>query len=206
MSKSPALGAGPSCRIAAARAGDHAAIAELTAAVLPHLERVARVRLGSLRARYRASDVVQSSVLEALSSLHTFRGNDDREFAHWLVRMLENNIRDRKRFVQRQRRSTAREATASNLDVLAAPLRTPSAEASERDELVRVAAAMACLPRDQQQVLHLVVLRGLPHEEAAARMNRSAEASRALLARARAALAVRLSRCAGANDERSDSG
>lgn len=183
--------------LAAARCGDRSAIGQLAEMALPQLQRVARDLLGPLRARYATSDIVQSSLVEALSAFPDFRGHDRAEFVQWLVRMLENNVRDRRRFVTRSKRTLARETTSGVLALLPTNDKTPFSRAVDRDELVRVAGAIAGLPKEQQRVLHYTVLRGLSHGEAAVLMDKSEEACRALLARARAGLAVRLTRGAG---------
>lgn len=70
----------------------------------------------------------------------------------------------------------------------------PGAEVDDREQLLLAAQAMTRLPKDQQRVLHLVVLRGMSHKAAASALARSEDACRALLARARAALMVEVTR------------
>src|SRR5690606_37057710 len=79
-----------------ARAGHRSALGDLLEAARPQLIEAARASIGSrLRAKVRTSDLVQSALLEGLRSLDEFRGTSRSEFAGWLHRILENNVRDR---------------------------------------------------------------------------------------------------------------
>ena len=68
----------------------------------------------------------------------------------------------------------------------------PSQVAVEREAAVRLADTLARLPEDYQTVLLLRVFEGLPAEEVARRMNRSAGAVRMLQLRALTALRAEL--------------
>jgi RNA polymerase sigma factor (sigma-70 family) len=180
--------------IAALRSGDRQALQDICSRAMPHLERAARTLMGdSLRARYRTSDLVQSALVEAISQLSEFRGTDEGEFVRWTQRILTNNIRDRRRFLAMAKRATGREEEV-DLATLLRRDQAPVAALEDREQLWLAAQAIRRLPKDQQRVLHLVVLRGLSHKAAATTLARSEEACRALLARARAALIVEVTR------------
>ena len=75
---------------------------------------------------------------------------------------------------------------------LAADTPAPSQVAAEREAAVRLADTLARLPEDYQTVLLLRVFEGLPADEVARRMDRSAGAVRMLQLRALTALREQL--------------
>ena len=78
-----------------AREGQHEALEELLTRNRSRFQRAAGARLGEgLRRRVRASDVLQSTYVDVLSSIQDFRGTSEEDFARWVVRILETNIRD----------------------------------------------------------------------------------------------------------------
>jgi RNA polymerase sigma factor (sigma-70 family) len=66
---------------------------------------------------------------------------------------------------------------------LAGPLATPSNDAARHEAASAVRDAMGKIPEDQRRAVHLRHLRGLSCEDVAARMQRSPQAIRGLLAR-----------------------
>jgi RNA polymerase sigma factor (sigma-70 family) len=156
-----------------------------------------RMRLGrSLRAREESEDIAQSVVREALEDVHRFEGGDD-GLRGWLLKLAENKIRDRARFWRRDRRDVAREtAGASDSDdhvlVACRSLLTPSRVAAAREDLERVERAFATLSDEHRRVILLARVAGLSHAEVARTMDRSELATRALLSRAMAKLAIAL--------------
>lgn len=158
-----------------------------------------RLRLGrSLRAREESIDIAQSVLREALEDAHQFEGGDDGLRA-WLMKRAENKIRDRARFWRRDRRDAAREQARVRDDdehVIEAcrSLLTPSRVASAREDLDRVEQAFAALSEDHRRVILLARVAGLSHAEVARTMAKSEVATRALLSRAMAKLAILLER------------
>jgi RNA polymerase sigma-70 factor (ECF subfamily) len=154
-----------------------------------------RLRLGrALRAREDSIDIAQSVVREALADVDRFSGGDDGLRA-WLCKRAENKIRDRGRFWARQRRDTTKETGQSDDPELTAAygsLLTPSRIAAGREELTRVERAFAQLSDDQRRVILLARVANLSHAEVALAMDRSEIATRSLLSRAIARLAVLL--------------
>jgi RNA polymerase sigma-70 factor (ECF subfamily) len=158
-----------------------------------------RLMCSTLRERCRVSDLVQSTLAEALRALPDYRGKDPSEFVGWTLRMLEHNAADARRRWQAGRRSIEREVASDDSAVLAHQargVRSPSEIAIDREELRRMARAMRSLPADQRRVLTLVAMRGASHAYAAAAMGRSEGACRTLLARARSSLLVAVARLA----------
>lgn len=186
-----------------ALAGDLDARAELLQRHVARLRAFVRPRLGArLRARESSQDVVQSVLREAWTGFERLPARETRldrsGFARWLLRAADNKLKSRGRFWSRQRRSAAREEPAADerrLGELAArDLATPSRALVAREELERVERAFATLPPVWREVVVLVRLQGLSHEQAARRLGRTPSATRTLLSRALARLATELER------------
>jgi RNA polymerase sigma-70 factor (ECF subfamily) len=180
-----------------ARAGDRDALGELLERAKPQLERAARAVLGEeLRARVRTSDLLQSTYLEVLSSVQDFHGKTEAAFAHWVARILENNVRDAGKFHGAQRRAKKKESSSTEVDFLPArhPGTSPSATAALSDELVLIGRALQRVPEDYRRVILLNLKPGANHVDTAQTLQRSVGATRVLLARARAALILELDR------------
>lgn len=165
---------------------------------LAALEAYVRVRLGrALRAREESRDLVQSVCREVLSDFERREARPAAGFREWLLRAAENKIRDRLRHWRREKRDVAREveldATSdgdrrASLDL--AMLATPSRHAASREELDRMAAAFLRLPPDYRAAIVHARIEGLAHEEIARRLGRTPSATRTLLSRALARLAL----------------
>jgi RNA polymerase sigma factor (sigma-70 family) len=156
-----------------------------------------RLRLGrALRAREESEDIAQSVVREALEDLPRFEGGS-KGMRAWLLKRAENKIRDRGRFWKRDRRDGSREEGIAQdeertlLDAYRSFV-TPSRAASAREELALVERAFAELPEDHRRVILLSRVGGLSHAEVARELDRSEAATRTLLSRAMARLAVLL--------------
>lgn len=156
---------------------------------------VARAQVESwLRVKVDASDVVQQTLLEAHRDFERFQGESEKEWLGWLRKILAHNVAD---FV-RHYRGTAKRQTRREVPIRgpsetshfrgapepASPGATPSQEFLRLDNELRVAAAMAELPPDYQEVIVLRNLQRLPFAEVAEQMNRSRPATQMLWMRA----------------------
>jgi len=187
--------------VARAAGGDVSARDALFAAHQDALRAYVRLRLGrNLRSREESLDLTQSVVREALEALPRFEVRGEGGFRRWLLMRAENKIKDRGRFWNRARRDPRLEIAlgpgsgdeAEDRAVVAAlqSLATPSREAAGREELLRLERAIAELSDDQRRVILLARIAGLSHEEVARAMGRTVLATRSLLARAMARLAI----------------
>jgi RNA polymerase sigma-70 factor (ECF subfamily) len=153
--------------------------------------------------RVDASDIVQTTLLDAHRHREQLRGDDSAEIAGWLRSILANNITDAVREATRERRDVRREQPLERV-TSGRPARTPHGLASEqsspsqnlvRDEMcAQLAAAIAQLPDDQRDALVLHHLQGLALREVAARMLRSEPSVAGLLHRGMKQLRALLSR------------
>jgi RNA polymerase sigma-70 factor (ECF subfamily) len=178
-----------------ARQGDRHALDRVLDAIQGRLRALAERRLGPrLRARVRTSDVLQSTFLDVVRSLHRFDGDDMDQFVAWSSRIMENNIRDEDKYFQALKRNDATgaplELTAAN--DLPASRGNPREEVPRGEDLLVVLGALEHLPRDYRRVILLRVGEGLSHREVATILGRSESAVRMLLSRARASLALTL--------------
>lgn len=187
--------------VARAAGGDAAARDALFAAHQDALRAYVRLRLGRhLRSREESLDLTQSVVREALEDLPRFEVRGEGGFRRWLLMRAENKIKDRGRFWNRARRDPRLEVAlgtgsgddAEDRAVVAAlqDLATPSREAAGREELQRLERAFAELSEEQRRVILLARVAGMSHDEVARTMGRTVLATRSLLSRAMARLAV----------------
>lgn len=175
-----------------ARSGDREALARILQRSQGRLERLAQRRLGGgLRARVRASDVLQSTYLEVVRRVDAFEGDSQEDFLRWVGVILENNIRQKRRYFNARKRATPEESGPAEIE-RPSPIATPSAQAALRDDLNVAGRALDGLPEDYRRVIMLRVVEARSHEEIAREMGRSVPATRMLLSRARAALSLEI--------------
>jgi RNA polymerase sigma-70 factor (ECF subfamily) len=155
----------------------------------PYLKAIAaHVLSGPFAHKADASDVVQDGLTRAFQRLEQYRGRTAEEWRAWLVTIVTNQARNVRAFLGRQRRDVRRERAlegeASGGPQPIADGSSPSQRAMRREQAARLLAALERLAADDQQVLRLKLLQGLPYPEVAERMGRSKDAVRQLLARA----------------------
>ena len=172
------------------RSGDLALLGGVVArdpvAVRRLLDEVAPIVHGYLFARVggdqgAAEDLLQETLLEAVRSASTFRG--DASLSTWLCAIARRRLA---RYYKSERRH---EATRSGLRLVAAHDAAEDEEIVRRDEVVR---ALGHLPAVHRQVLVLKYLDGLRVEEIAEELGRSRVQVQSLLQRARDGLRAEL--------------
>lgn len=172
---------------------------------LAGLRAYVRTRLGAaLRKREESVDIAQSVVREALRDLDGFRFQGAGSFRRWLLVRAENKLRDRGRFWKRDKRAedvevdieavNTRGARLDAIETALLDLASPSRAAVAREELKRVEQAFAELPDDYRRVILLTRIAGLSHAEVALEIGRTETATRIVLSRALARLALLLER------------
>jgi RNA polymerase sigma-70 factor (ECF subfamily) len=132
-----------------------------------------------------AEDCVSETFCRLLKAVQEGRGPQENARAY-LYRVARNWITD---FY----RSRPYSSTSLDSELDGDPDANPSRLVAERLEHERVRAAVLCLPPDQQQVIILRFVEDWSHEEVAAALGRSIEATRTLQHRALAALRQLLS-------------
>jgi RNA polymerase sigma-70 factor (ECF subfamily) len=184
----------PETLLRRARGGDQAALGQLLELYRNYLRLQARTLIGSaLRVRLDSSDLVQETFLEAARDFGRFAGSTEGEMVSWLRQVLVRNLADQARRHQSHKRDARRDESLEGLlerssrevqAALASGISTPSAQARRREQAVVLADALAALPPDYREVIVLRHLERLKFDDVAARMGRSAGATRMLWTRA----------------------
>lgn len=167
--------------------GDRDALAQLVRYNLPWLTEHVRAHLGNrLRAHEESQDHVQEAVLDVLTYGPRFEIANNAHFRALLARIVENNLRDRGRWLGRERRDVRRNQpipsdTVLQLDPPVRCVTRPSeagarAEREEEKEWIRLAVDLL-EPRDRDAVW-LRVFEGLSFEAIGQRLGTSANAAR----------------------------
>lgn len=176
--------------------GDPVAVDALLEKFLPGLRGFLRLRAGQmLLAKESCSDLAQSVCRDVLENMGRFEYDGETGFRRWLYTTASRKVADRYEFYRAQRRDVAREKApggSGDEDALLASYRsfyTPSQQAVAREELARVEQAFQRLPEDQQQVILMAKMMGLPRAQIAIEMGRTEGSVRTLLCRALAQLA-----------------
>src|SRR5262245_29048206 len=181
--------------LAQARDGSAEALGALFERHAKRLLALIRVRLGpSLRAHLESRDILQETWLKAVTHVDGFEGEGQTSFMAWLARIAQNEIRDRADFHGRQRRDAAREVALGHeeLDGFAARVRSQTSRIALDESLMQVERALEALSPEHREVIVLRKLEELSFPEIGARLDRSPDACRQLLARALVALTVAL--------------
>jgi RNA polymerase sigma-70 factor (ECF subfamily) len=181
-----------------ARQGSSSCLGRLLALYTNYLKLLVAAQIDQrLRVRVSPSDIVQDTFFEAHRDFGQFRGQSTGEFVAWLRRIVVNNIlRVVEQHVQAEKRDVRREvsleeigrrleqSTARLETLLAEGGESPSGCAVRREHEIMLADALAQLPNDYRDVIIMRHIEGLPFDEVAQRMERSAGAVRMLWLRA----------------------
>ena len=177
-----------------ARQGSPDALGELYARYGGRLLAFIRMKMGrDLRARIESRDILQATLLKSFQRLAQFEGGNAATLMGWLVRIAENEIRDQVDFQHRRRRDVAAAVPldAGGIDIPAS-VRSALSAAVLNEQAERLGAALETMEPDHREVIVLRKLEELSFKDVAARMGRSEDACRMLLARAMVALTLKL--------------
>ena len=179
-----------------ARAGDSAARDQLAVGLLPKLQAIVALNVGSKMLQQESkTDVVQSVFREVLEDLADFRGSSAAQFRAWVQKVALNKIRMKGRRGSAARRDPGKVQGAVDVAAMAAActsLYSPSHHAALAEQQERLEAAFQRLAPEYREVLTLVKILELSHAQAGAEMGRSEDAMRQLLRRAMARLSLEL--------------
>jgi RNA polymerase sigma-70 factor (ECF subfamily) len=158
-----------------------------------YLHALARLQIGpQLRGHLEASDVVQSTLLDAHRKYQQFRGRGPAELRAWLSRALAHNLADEVRKLLAAKRNIVRqhsleqaveESSCRLAAFLAAEQPTPSEQAGQKEQVMRLAEALARVPEPQREVVVQRHLEGRPLADIARQLGRSEAAVVGLLQR-----------------------
>lgn len=176
-----------------ARDGSPEALDALFSRTATRLLALIRLRLGrTLRSQVESGDVLQATLLKAFERLDQFGGGDGATLMAWLARIAGNEIRDLADFHGRQRRDAARVVPLEAAGPLADRVRSAFSQVALDRDAARLERAIESLDAPHREVILLRKFEELSFGEIAARMGRSEDACRMLLARAMAALTLEL--------------
>ncbi|MFH1418484.1 MAG: RNA polymerase sigma factor [Planctomycetota bacterium] len=178
-----------------AKDGDQQALNDLYARFGEKLHTVVRFRLGPrLRSKMESCDVVQDALLASLRQIEAGEFASSGALFHWLVKLVENRIRDHADHFAAQKRDASRETPLdvrrASTDSVFGPIAelatfgTPSRAAVRAEDLTRLEAALDTLTPDQKEAIILVRYEGLSLTEAGEKMGRQPDAVRMLVSRA----------------------
>jgi RNA polymerase sigma-70 factor (ECF subfamily) len=155
-----------------------------------YLRLLARLHLApGLQAKVDPSDIVQQTLVKAHQHRGQFRGQSEAEWAAWLRRILTNTLNDALRKYQREVRlehggiGDVEESSARLEAWLEANQSSPSQQAMREEQLLRLAAALAQLPKDQRTAVERHHLKDESVTEIARCMGRSEASVAGLLRR-----------------------
>jgi RNA polymerase sigma-70 factor (ECF subfamily) len=147
-----------------------------------------------LRRRFDSSDLVQETLLKAHQHGGRFRGTTEAELVGWLQGILRNVVTDKIREATAGKRdlrveqyldTAVAESSARIEQLLGADSPSPSEQAERREQLLRLAAALDRLPKDQRDVVVRRDLGGEPVDRIAEQLGRTEKAVAGLLLRGR---------------------
>ena len=167
----------------AIRGGDHAAFEDLYRIYMRRIHNFALRKLGDPS---EAEDVTQEVFAAVFSCLDRFQGKS--ELVVWIYGITRNILNNRLR-----RRGGVRLLCIDDIPPEAAPIEMgPENRVAARETLDRVQQAIEELPRDQRRILELRHCKQLAIRRIAELTNRSEDAVKSSLYRARRTLAARL--------------
>ncbi len=180
-----------------AKAGDRAALGALTARFQERLrariETWMRYRLGP---QLDAEDVLQNAFVRAFGALERLQWQGDAAFFGWLCGIAKNTLSDSARSAARQ---ILHRAGDIHQAVLADSGPTQSRAVRREERFERLKAALEDLPADHRQALTLARIEGLTFKEIAARMQRTPNAVKHLVARGLRELRLRFGKTESLN-------
>jgi RNA polymerase sigma-70 factor (ECF subfamily) len=173
----------------AARASSGEAISEVFERLNSYCLMVAATGLSpGLASKLGASDIVQKSMLEALSRLPTFSGCTEAEIRSWMATIINRNVIDAGRhFRDAKRRSCKRETNLASDErntQLPARCQPPSYAMRRQEEDSALLRAIAQLGEKKRRAVELRFHDGLSHRQIAAALHISEVAARKLCSRA----------------------
>ena len=165
-----------------ARRGDREAFDQVTTGERKRLRQLITRRLGrKLHQSCAVDDVCQETFLRAYRSIGDFVPRHPDSFFRWLASISRNVVHE-------IARGTARRPLIAPLNDALAPDLSPSRTLRREERYDRLQLALARLPPDHREVIHLIRLEKLSCRDAGERMGRSEVATRSLLWRALRAL------------------
>ena len=186
--------------VAMVRGGDESALNQLCNVYGPRVHWIIRLRMGKeLRSKLESMDLVQDTLIHAMSGLNDFTYKNEGDFVRWLSTIAENVLRGNLKKLHAGKRDIRREVplngygptTGSRLVGNRGPIdaTTPSVIMSRKEELEKLEKAIDQLKPEYREVIVLTKIERLTYKEISERLGKSNDAVRKLISRAILALA-----------------
>ncbi len=184
-----------------AKEGDKSALNQLYRVYAERVRWMVRLRMGKeLRSKLESMDLVQDTLIHALSGLDDFTYKDEGDFVRWLSKIAENELRGSLRRLHAEKRDVRKELRLDNYGPTTSdrflgtlgPIEstTPSVIMSRKEDLAKLEKAMDELKPEYREAIILTKIEGLSYEKVATRLDKSPDAVRMLATRAMVALAA----------------
>ena len=182
-----------------AKDGDRTALNQLYRAYSERVRWMVRLRMSKeLRSKLESMDLVQDTLLHALSGLDNFTYKNEGDFVRWLSKIAENELRGSLKKLHADKRDIRREIRIGTYGPVAGsqsvripgPIEatTPSIIMSKKEDLNKLEEAIDQLKPEYREVIVLAKIEGLSYKEMGERLGKSADAVGMLLSRAIVAL------------------
>jgi len=182
-----------------AKEGDKFALSQLYSVYAERIRWMVRFRISKgLRSKLDSMDLVQDTLIHALSGLENFTYRNEGDFVRWLSRIAENEVRGNLKKLHADKRDIRREVrfgsngptTGSGFVGAVGPIEatTPSMILSRKEDLARLEKAMDELKPEYREAIVLRKIEGLSYQEIGQRLGKSSDAVRMLATRAMADL------------------
>jgi RNA polymerase sigma-70 factor (ECF subfamily) len=185
--------------VSLAKDGDKSALNQLYRVYAERVRWIVRFRMSKeLRSKMESMDLVQDTLIHALSGLDDFTYKNEGDFVRWLSRIAENELRGNLKKLHTDKRDIRKEVPIGGYGpstggrLLGAPglidATTPSVIMSRKEDLARLEKAIDELKPEYRKVILLAKIDGLSYKEIGERLGKSRDAARMLATRAMAAL------------------
>ncbi len=188
-----------------AKDGDESALNQLYRVYGERVRWMVRFRMGrELRSQMDSMDLVQDTLIHALSGLDNFTYKNEGDFVRWLSKIAENELRASLKKLHADKRDIRKEVQLDNYGltitggVVGTPgpiqATTPSVIMSRKEDLDKLEKAIDDLKPEYKKVIVLAKIDGLSYKEIGERLGKSVGAVGMLLSRAIVALMIAFGR------------
>jgi len=185
--------------VALAKDGDKSAVNRLYGVYAERVQWMVRLRMSKqLRSKLESMDVVQDTLIHAMSGLDSFTYKNEGDFVRWLSKIAENELRGNVKKLHAEKRDIRKEVRLDSLRPttgggfvgVAGPIgtTTPSVIMSQKEDLAKLEKAIDGLKPEYREAIVLTKIDGLSYGEIAERLGKSPDSVRMLATRAMAAL------------------